>query len=117
MVRSPVRGLFQTEEWERTIVGLLQTVGEMRVSVMEKKRGGGGGLCGKQSPSQRGGSFSAQLCVLAGCEKLLPSCQHRKPTGRDCARLRWGRQGTEAATDRGLKDFVEFLNLKFQASF
>lgn len=47
---------------------------------------------GVQRQAQRGDSPSAQLCVLAGCEKPLSSCQHRKPTGRHCRGLR-GRDG------------------------
>lgn len=46
-----------------------------------------------------GGSSSAQLCVLAGCERPLSSCERRKPTGPHCTRLRGG-PGPVRATDQ-----------------
>lgn len=57
-------------------------------SVIQKEMGKRWGRCGGQRQAQKGGSSSAQLCVLAGCEKQLSSFQHRKATGRHCTRPR-----------------------------
>lgn len=74
-------------------MSMVQTEGEKNESKCDPERDGewAGGTTG-QRQAQKGGSSSAQLCVLAGCEKPLSSCQHRKPTGRHCTRLR-GRDG------------------------
>lgn len=57
-------------------------------TVIQKPMGKRWGRCGWQRHAQKGGSSSAQLCVLAGCEKQLSSCQQGKTTGRHCTGLR-----------------------------